>query len=176
MKKFGLVAVLVTLAVSFSFAATTDNMVVTGTVAQKLSVALPSDVAIGELNTSGATVSLGNANARSNIRSWDLQFKADNGKLTLLDGSSAYDTTQQIKYTFTFNGTGLEGEKISAGTLSTDYADNSVTFARKTTGGASGEDFAISLTYDAENAAGASNTNWVQGTYKDTIYVQIKAH
>ncbi len=175
MKKFGLVAVLVTLAVSFSFAATSDDMVVTGTVPQKLSVALPSDVAIGELSTAGATVSLGNANARSNIRSWDLQFKADNGKLTLLNGT-AYDTTQQIKYTFTFNGAGSAGEKISAGTLTTDYAANSVTFTRKTTGGATGENFPISLAYDAEEAGGATNTNWVEGTYKDTIYVQIIVH
>lgn len=175
MKKFGLVIAFVSLAVSFSFAVTLDNMVVTGTVPQNLSIALPSDVAIGELSTLGAPVSLGNANARSNIRSWDLQFKADNGKLTLLNGES-YDVTQQIKYTFSFNTSGATGERITAALLTTDYSANSVTFTRKTSGGATGESFPISLTYDAEEAVGATNTNWVAGTYKDTIYVQIIVH
>ena len=169
MKKFAFVLLFVGAVLSFSFSATEGDLIVTGSVAQQLSVSLGSDVAIGSLNTAGAVASLGNLTARSNIRDWTLQFKADNGMLTLWEGSTpAYNTTEQIGYTFSFVSAGAED--LGPVTLGTDWG-NDIDFARKTSGGSAGETFAISIDYDGE--AEGTNNNWVLGTYRDTIYVKV---
>lgn len=168
MKKLIIVAVALFAAAGFAFAAN-DSLEVSGTIPQKLTVAVGTDVSIGELDVSGATVSLGNATIRSNIRAWTVGVTATKGKLTLHDGTN-YDNTQQITYTYSFNAGGAAGEKLSAVTLSESQV---ITFARKTTGGSSGEVFPMEIAYAAESAG--PNTNWVQGTYKDVITVTVTA-
>ena len=169
MKKLIIVAVALFAAAGFAFAAN-DSLEVSGTIPQKLTVAVGTDVSIGELNVSGATVSLGNATIRSNIRAWTVRVTATKGTLTLHDGTK-YDDTEQITYTYSFNAGGAAGEKLSAVTLSASA--QVITFARKTTGGSSGEVFPMEIAYAAESAG--PNTNWVQGTYKDVITVTVTA-
>lgn len=169
MKKLIIVTVALFAAAGFAFAAN-DSLEVSGTIPQKLTVAVGTDVSIGELNVSGATVSLGNATIRSNIRAWTVGVTATKGKLTLQDGTSYVDA-EQITYTYSFNAGGTAGEKLSAVTLSAN--PQVINFTRKTTGGSSGEVFPMAIAYAAESAG--DNTNWVEGTYKDVITVTVTA-
>ena len=175
MKKFGLVLVLFVFAISFSYSDTEGSLLVSGTVAQQLTVSLGADVTELVLNAAaGATVPLGNVTARSNIRPWTIQFKAMHGALTLYEDSAPV-LAEQIAYTFNFNKmTSETTEKITGETLTTDYADTSLEFERKTSGGSGGEVFPIDIEYVAE-ASQPTNKNWVAGTYQDTIYVQVIA-
>ena len=198
MKKFGLVAVLLVISATFAFAQTgygtsdtssatasadkTDSMIVTGAVSQKLSVSLPNDYFnIGELGASGDTgvtyaagsdIDFGNITIRSNIKKWSLKIDSLNGGLYTSQTPAGGGTTleQTIGYTFTVGG----DVNFSFAFLPTAKT-NTVSVNRKTTGGASGETFAMKLNYNTTATNTDTAANWLSGTYHDTLTFTVSA-
>jgi len=195
MKKFGLVAVLLVISAIFAFAQTgygvsdtssatasvdkTDSMIVTGAVSQKLSVSLPNDYFnIGELGDAGVTyaagsnINFGNITIRSNIKKWSLKIDSLNGGLYTSQTPDGGVTTleQTIGYTFTVGG----DVNFSFAFLPTAKT-NTVSVNRKTTGGATGETFAMTLNYNDTAVGGDTAANWLSGTYHDTLTFTVSA-
>lgn len=171
MKKFAAVALFAFVSLAFSFGVD-DTAVITGSVAQHLSVAV-TDLALAEINyTSGATGDIA-ITARANVKSWKLSATATYGKLTW-GGEETWDPADadedaQIGYTVALKSGATVLFPAAALTKATETTLS--TFARKTTGGAGGEAFTLAVTV----AAPAGNDDWVYGVYKEEIKIIVTA-
>ena len=189
MKKFGLVTVLLVISATFAFAADPEGTVtavtaatsqdasinLTGFVAQKLSIVVPTSFNIGELGETGETnvtygygvgIKIGNATIKSNIKSWTVSLESTNGGLYTTQGTDPNVLTQTIGYTFAIAGIGSKDILPTAKTAI-------FTMYRKTVGV---ENFPITLTYNATAIDGTVSANWLSGAYTDTMKVSVAAN
>jgi hypothetical protein len=172
MKKFVAIALFALVSVAFSFAdPVSDFTTVLGTVAQHLSVEV-SDLNFGEIDYAAGESGDITITARANVKSWKLSATAIYGKLTW-GGATAWttaDETTQIPYTVALKD-GEDTVLFAAAALVQATNTDLETFARKTTGGADGEDF--TLTVDV--AAPSATDDWVYGVYKEEIQITVTA-
>jgi len=145
-----------------AFGAQSGSAVVTGTVAQQLSVAVTgvttgTDTTIA-LNSAGGTESIGSVLFISNLKAWKISVtsaKAGNLKNT--------GDLESIDYTFTLGSlTGLLG--VSLATAKTKDMTAKTTKA--------GDSYAMSITYDDDDGVFWSNDG---GNFTDTITISVVA-
>jgi len=172
MKKFVAVALFALVSLAFSFGAPVDDTtIITGSVAQHLSVSV-TDLAFGEIDYVNGESGDITITARANVKSWKLSATATYGKLTWGGASSwgTADEATQIPYTVSLADSGST-VLFPAAALTKATDTELETFSRKTTGGAGGE--AFTLTVDV--AAPAGNDDWVYGVYKEEIKITVTA-
>ena len=179
MKKLIIVGMLVLAAIGIVGAqGTTQNkdIKVSASVGKNVYIVSVADLNLGSLNVVSGGSATGNATIRSNHTSWTVKVYADKGVLTQWDGTSYVTTTgaTTIPYTFTFNSaSGVTTEKIVGQTLPTSVATApTATFTARTTGGASGQAFAYSVSV----AGAAGGADWDAANYQDTIHMVVTAN
>jgi len=164
MKKSVFVLLFAIIGMGAAFADITGNAVVTGTVAQQLSVAI-AGVNAGtsnttfELNPAGGTQSLGSATIISNLKSWKITVSS--AKAGNLKNDSDLES---IDYTFTMGSlTSLQGVSLTS-------AINQSMTAKTPKAGTL---YAMSITYDDDDG-----TFWSYdgGNFTDTITVTVAAN
>ncbi len=160
MKKSVVIAVVFALVAAISsFAATTGSVAVNGTVLPVLSVAVSNaSVTVASLSDTGGTVDLGKATFISNYKSWKVSFSSANGGKLKHSDSAVSDV---INYTFT------AGSLASNASLSGAKEVNLTTKTAK-----AGDDYAMSITYGANN----STSYLTSGVYSDTITITVASN
>lgn len=177
MKKFVLVLALLTALTGFTFAQGTpesDSMTVTGKVEKHLYVTIDPSLALGALAIDGTTTGDATINVRSNVKDWTMSAKATYGKLTWAGATEfvGYDDTLQIPYTIKLaddTATTLYGPLSFA--AADTYVDLEV-FNYKTSGGAAGDDFTLTVAVPAQTAG----EDWEFGFYQDVITITVAAN
>jgi len=172
MKKFVTVAFLALFVLSFGYSATTGDSVVTASVPSQLVLSdLLTSLDLGEIADGAADSGDITFKIRSNQKSWKVSAKSTYGSKLTYGGKTEWttaDTNIQIPYTIKLvDGTPTEYATVTSLTTSDQVLN---TFTRKTSGGANGESFKLSVAVAA--LTGDDNT---YGVYKDTITITIAA-
>ena len=177
MKKLIIVGMLVLAAIGIVGAqGTTQNkdIKVSASVGKNVYIVSVADLNLGSLDVVNGGSATANATIRSNHTSWTVQAYADKGVLTQWNGTAYVSGGTTIPYTFTFNSAAsVASEKIVGKALPTSVATApTATFTARTTGGASGQSFAYSVSV----AGAAGGADWDAASYQDTIHMVVTAN
>jgi len=175
MKKFVTAAFLALFVLSFGYSLTTGDSVVIASVPSKLEVTdLLAELDLGSIDSGAADSGDITFKIRSNQKSWKVSAKSTYGSKLVYGGTvtewtlASKDETIYIPYTVKLVD-GASAEYTAVTTLTTaDQVLN--TFNRKTTGGATPENFKLSVSVAANSA------DHVYGFYQDTITITIAAN
>ena len=173
MKKFAVLAIAILVAASSAFAATSQTLVVNGTVAQFINVAATNSPILVSLigdGTAGSADRSASLNVQANKLAWTVTFNSAN--LGLLNSSS---TGVKIPYFLQATGSGVSGATMT-NELSSPVQLTAVKKIQATALGKTpknGVDYTLAVTVSAQ--AGTA-TLWEAATdYTDTITIDITA-
>lgn len=179
MKKFVVLVALFAAVSGMAFAdnPVSDTLTVSASVAKHVYILSAPDLSLGVLDVVSGGTDSDNVKIRSNHSSWTFAVYADKGALTQWTGS-AYVTTPgatTVPYTFTFNSAGtLTETAILSGItvpVTAATAGSTATFAAKTMGGASGQDFV----YKVDVAGAEGGAAWDAANYQDVLHFVVTA-